>query len=283
MLEYFTIAACFIDFADDATKKARRAIDEALTKDVVKAGWTYPNALKATELLGDSAINRVRGRFLSIKTHTNKDERNGNEYPKIRVELNQVSLIKCYQDASKKWCERPSTTKASDDGSVIVSLDANQEAAHRLVAKLSAVKPGQVITIIPFAEAVERNGRTFVNHIVSIKDEAGAEIVSSVDYFNQFRDKTRALETELEKLGMDRNSIKDQVKRQKARLFMELADTLGKDLPAIVPTKKAEKDEKGEAAHAADHSAGRTSAATATPKAAAPDNTGNTGDSGDLW
>jgi hypothetical protein len=239
MLEYFTIAACFIDFADKNTKLARQQIDEALTKDVVKAGWTYPNSLKALDILGDAAVNRVRGTFRSVKTHVNKDARTGNEYPKIRVELERAQLIKSYKDENRTWQERPSTTRASDDGSVIITLDASQEAAHRLVAKLSAVKPGQVVTITPFAEAVERDGRTFVNHIISLRDGNGAEITSGVDYFTQFREKTRALEAELEKLQMDKRSIKDQVKRKKTHLFMDLADELGKDLPPIVPTKGA--------------------------------------------
>ncbi len=238
MLEYYTNGACFIDATHKETKEARARIEAEIGMENIKQGWTFPRAKRVRAALGNLAINRVRGTFVSIKTHVNKAT-NGNEYPKIRVELAGAKLIHdVHQDG--RWQEGEAGVQLPYSG-VILSLDANQEAAHRLVAKLAACKRGQKITIACFAEPVERNGQTFANHIATVKDEVGHEIQSTVDYFSELRKETRKTEARMVEIGItDKRSINDQVKKQKTRFFMKLADSLGKDMPEIVPTKSAE-------------------------------------------
>jgi len=162
-----------------AMMRARHAVGD----DVWKRGFSgsQPNgatslAQKETRAMGVAAVN-VAGNLVGVSFVENTDG-SGNTYPKLRV------AIECV------------------DHQILLSIDIKDDVAQRLLSKLSNCNPDQFITISAWPTPVERNGRTFINHAVSVKDEGRVEVPANTEFSAWVKKTTDAVREALNVVGV---------------------------------------------------------------------------------
>ncbi len=207
MYQHHTIAAGFVLVNHGKTDAALAAAREQLGEDTWTSGYserasiTVRSHLKKAEV---PVVTKITGALKSIACAETKDAK-GNVYRKVRVEI---------QEDGKEQ-------------SAILTMEPREEFAQRLLAKLEAVGVGEIVTIGAFPEVVERNGRTFANHIATLKDRDGNEIKPTKDHFRQANDAVQAALGALKAAGIeDRQVINKARSSSKADYFWKLAKSL---------------------------------------------------------
>lgn len=114
----------------------------------------------------------------------------GNVYTKLRVRLD------------------------GDKGGML-SLDLSSEVAQRLIQKLDQVTPGSDVTINAFATSVVRNGREYVNHVASVKNQEGAEVKSAGGFWEIAQAAADAAATALVSMGISDTKLLNKAKATK--------------------------------------------------------------------
>lgn len=133
-------------------------------------------AQKHTRAMGVAAVN-VAGNLVGVAYVENKDGQ-GNLYPKLRV------AVECV------------------DHHILLSIDIKDDVAQRLLSKLSNCSPAQFITISAWPTPVERNGRTFINHAVSVKDDGRVEVPANTEFSAWVKKITEAVRSVLATAGI---------------------------------------------------------------------------------
>ena len=164
MLQHNTIVSGFILVNDAATNAALTAAKGQIGSDEWKKGYSEERCKIARSTLKTANVPvqyKLTGPITKVSTTETKDGE-GNVYRKVRVAL------------------------GNDRASPILSLDIGTEFCERLLPKLGAAVAihgiGAEVTIICFPDVVERDGRTFVNHIASVKI-AGEEVKATKPHF----------------------------------------------------------------------------------------------------
>lgn len=207
MYQHHTIAAGFVLVNHGKTDDALSAAREQLGEDAWTSGYTERSSITTRSHLKKAdvpVVTKIAGALKSISCKETKDSK-GNVYQKIRVEL---------QEDGKEQ-------------STILTMEPREEFAQRLLAKLENVGVGEIITVGAFAEVIERNGRTFANHIATVKDRDGAEIKPSKDHFRQANDAVQAALGALRAAGIRDNQVINKARQaSKAEYFWALAKSL---------------------------------------------------------
>lgn len=150
----------FVLVNDESTDKALAQAKSEVGEADWKKGYSPESEKVAREALkahGARYEKELSGKLVGVElaeTHAN-----GTAFKKLRVTLEN---------------DRGDRT--------ILSSDLGGEFAQRLIAKLDtaadlvADNPGMIVTIGGFAEQVEKDGRTFANHVATMKDAEGKEI-----------------------------------------------------------------------------------------------------------
>ncbi len=99
----------------------------------------------------------VEGELRHVGFVENRDA-SGNSYPKLRVGIRNA------------------------DGDFLLSLDLKGDVAQRLIVKLDNCEPGMHLKISAWPTTVTRDGRSFVNHALSLKDANGEEVRANTDF-----------------------------------------------------------------------------------------------------
>lgn len=94
---------------------------------------------------------------------------------------------------------------------LLLSIDLGTDVGMRLVQKLANCTPGQVVKITAWPSPVDRGGRQFVNHAVSVKDESGTEVPALEGFFAKIAQETEAAAEQMKGMGLD-SKIIDQAK-----------------------------------------------------------------------
>lgn len=97
---------------------------------------------------------------------------------------------------------------------MLVSIDLGTDVGMRLVQKLANCALGEVVKITAWPSPVERNGRQFVNHAVSVKDESGQEVPALEGFFTQIAKETEVVAQQMKSMGLA-PAIIDQAKATK--------------------------------------------------------------------
>lgn len=130
--------------------------------------------------------------------------------------------------------------------STVLSLDLGTEFCERLLPKLeAAIKDrgiGVAITIACFPTSVDRGGRTFVNHVASVKTD-GQE-VKAESHFRRAQDACTAAVAALEKAGVKAKAAIDATRKAaKEEYFLglagEVAALFGNTSTAAEPSEAA--------------------------------------------
>lgn len=174
MLHHSTIVAGFVPVQDAAVDSViSRVLDEIASEigegvsgeDVRKLGYVEQNAALLCSRLraaGYPVARRLVGELKGVGYVVNLDSR-GVQHHKLRVMLDERLL----------------------------SLDLSSEYAQRLAVKLEGVLANRVagpISISSFVEVIPRSGRSYVNHLASLKDRCSLEVKAVKDHFRIAQD-----------------------------------------------------------------------------------------------
>lgn len=198
---YNTTLGMFILASHPATEEAIKAARAQIGEEAWKAGFSDPvaNPTGATAIARGILAGKnipmkkgLEGRVVSVRFAETKHR--GGTSEKIRVVFE----------------------KDSGPG-VMLSQDLTGEFAHKLIQKLEAVQPKAYIALSGWGESVNRNGRMFGNHNVSIKDADGKELPITPGHFAKCAEATNEKLEQFMKMGAFTSS-KDQSNYKKGQL-----------------------------------------------------------------
>ncbi|RBL99110.1 hypothetical protein C3R74_11355 [Acidithiobacillus ferridurans] len=204
MYQHNTIVSGFVLVNDPATTAALAEARGEIGEAGWKAGYTEEKCKIARAALKKHEapfLTKLSGSLSGVFTPQTKDNQ-GNVFQKVRVFLN------------------------NGQDSTVLSLDLGTEFCERLLPKLeAAVKDngiGVTIAISCFPTSVERGGRTFVNHVASVKTD-GQE-VKAESHFRRAQDACTAAVAALEKAGVKAKAALDATRKAaKEEYFLALA------------------------------------------------------------
>lgn len=224
MYQHNTIVAGFILVNDATTNAALQEARAEIGEAGWKAGYTEERSKVARAALkkhGAPLLTKLSGTLSGVFTPQTKDAQ-GNVFQKVRVFLN------------------------NGQDSTVLSLDLGTEFCERLLPKLeAAIKDrgiGVAITIACFPTSVDRGGRTFVNHVASVKTD-GQE-VKAESHFRRAQDACTAAVAALAKAGVKAKAAIDATRKAaKEEYFLglagEVAALFGNTSTAAEPSEAA--------------------------------------------
>lgn len=113
-------------------------------------------------------------------------------------------------------------------GGNVVSLDMDTEVAMRLVQKLANAERGQTLILSMWAAPVQRAGRWFVNHCVSLETADGMQVPGIAGFWEKAQRRANETEKSLTALKMPLDVIKAAKAAAKVAEHEELAQALAK-------------------------------------------------------
>lgn len=192
---YSTISGGFYkqsEELDQAIGKAKARVGD----DVWKKGFSDTDPNGATAALKDelkaAGITpvQVEGKITNVSFVENKDAA-GNVYPKLRTDI------------------------VKDDEQLIVSVDLKSDVAQRMITKLNNCKPGDDVRISAWPSPVEKGGRQYINHAVSIKDSTGTEVKTTPEFSETLKNATDGVEASLKAAGIQDKQVINTAKTSK--------------------------------------------------------------------
>ncbi|AEM49133.1 hypothetical protein Acife_3060 [Acidithiobacillus ferrivorans SS3] len=227
MYQHNTIVSGFILVNDATTNAALQEARAEIGEAGWKAGYTEERSKVARAALkkhGAPVLTKLSGTLSGVFTPQTKDAQ-GNVFQKVRIFLN------------------------NGQDSTVLSLDLGTEFCERLLPKLeAAIKDRGIsvaITIACFPTSVDRGGRTFVNHVASVK--ADGQEVKAESHFRRAQDACTAAVAALEKAGVKAKAALDATRKAaKEEYFLglagEVAALFGNTSTAAEPSEAAAPD-----------------------------------------
>jgi hypothetical protein len=195
LVVYSTVIGEFLFSSPELTNAMSTAIGK-VGEDVWKKGFSANRpdgatvtAISELKAAGLAPVD-VSGIVKDISYGENVDGA-GKKYPKLRVNLTQ------------------------GENELFVSLDLKSEVAQRMIAKLGSVNQGDFLKVSAWASPVERGGRTFINHAVSIKDSNGAEVRVDPEFSGSIKSQIQKLEGDLQGMGVSDKIVINTAKTAK--------------------------------------------------------------------
>ena len=212
MKVYKSLLAAFTEeTGKDAAVAAAEVAIKALLGDAAKKGWSKErqDACRSVYAANQAPVyETLAGSLRGVELAETGD--GINRYHKVRLLLR---------------------TDRGDN--IIVSLERDTELTQRLLCKLVNVEPGTPVVLGASTEPVTRNGRTFINHVPTLK-VAGREVPAESGHFAAAAEKgkaaTEAMRTGLEAAGLGSNPDEMKKMLERARVgakntyFAELAE-----------------------------------------------------------
>ena len=223
MVQRHTLADGFLPVGDEKTQSALKAAQQSIGDATWKAGYskeTRDQVRKTLKANGVEPVASLSGRLVDV-SHA-QTTYNGNTFDKLRVTLEQ-----------------------GNGDTTILTGDMRSEFSQRLLAKLDAVTQttDRTVTIGGFAEPVTRNGKTFVNHVATIKGEDGQEIKAAPGHFAKAAERGQAAADALTKAGVKQpRLIQDARDAARTEYFTELTGQIQTRLLAerqVTPIEQA--------------------------------------------
>jgi len=183
LILYSTILGGFYAQSEALTNAVNAARHEA-GDDLWKRGYSGNDPKGATLIAKkyfraeNVAAIVPEGELQHVGFVTNRDA-SGNTYPKLRVGL-----------------------VAANGDQLLLSLDVKSDVAQRLIGKLDNCFPGQQIKVSAWPTTVQRDGRTFINHAVSVKGLDGKEIPTNSAFSASVKEICNGVEVALKSAGI---------------------------------------------------------------------------------
>jgi len=207
MFQRHSIADGFTQVKHEATDRALDAARAEIGDAKWKEGFSPEKRATVRQHLARATLpvlTTLTGKLEDVGVATT--QANGAEFTKLRVTL------------------------AQEDGNrVILTGDMGSEFSQRLLAKLdtATAEKQQNVTIGGFAESVSRNGRSFVNHVATLKDAQGQEIKATPGHFERAAQQGQLAAESLEKAGIKQpKMLIDAKNAARETYFKDLATEL---------------------------------------------------------
>lgn len=185
LLQHHTITDAFIPVNDAATEKALAQARAEIGEAGWKKGFTPESRDKIRAILKENGVQpetAISGKLSRVAyAETQHDKQT---FKKLRVMLENDS-----------------------GGKTILSADLDKEFAQRLIAKLETAEKGQQVTIGSFAKTKEKDGRTFVDHVATLKDAEGKDIPAVSGRFREAQDIADAAIAPLKAAGIENQEV----------------------------------------------------------------------------
>lgn len=141
----------------------RAGVRSAIGEETFKRGYSDLDPSGATKALGDAFFKAnikpvTPTGIISSVGYTETDDGAGNQYKKVRISL-------------------------AGEEELLLSIDIGTDVAKRLIAKLINYQPNEPVKISAWAILESKNGRTFINHSVSVKTLSGVEVPAKQGLF----------------------------------------------------------------------------------------------------
>ncbi|MHB1321735.1 MAG: hypothetical protein ACYCY0_09255 [Acidithiobacillus ferrivorans] len=191
MMQRNNLADAFVQVNDEQTNAALKAAREKIGDAEWKKGFSPENKAIVRDALKEHGARyeqALKGDLVGVEVA--ETQANGETFKKLRVTLE------------------------NEAGKTILSADMNSEFAQRLITKLDTATQehaGKDVSIGAFAKQTERDGRTFVDHVATMKDPDGQEIPAAPDHFQKAKDQVLAAQKPLLDAGMSDKKILNQI------------------------------------------------------------------------
>lgn len=183
LLQHHTVSDTFLRVNDNATEKALAQAKAEIGEAGWKAGFTPENrdtVLKALKENGVKPETEISGKLTRVAYAETLHEKQ--TFKKLRVTLD-------------------------GDAKVILSADLDKEFAQRLIAKLENAEKGQQVVIGSFAKSKEKEGRTFVDHVATLKNADGKDIPAVSGRFREAQDIANKAIEPLKAAGLENQEV----------------------------------------------------------------------------
>lgn len=235
MMQRNNLANGFIPVGDEKTNEALAQAKAELGDAVWKQGYSKESEKVVRDALKAHGVRyetELSGKLTGVDLA--ETQANGSTFKKLRVTL---------ENGADK---------------TILSADLDSEFAQRLIAKLdNAIEKnaGQQVTIGGFAEVVERDGKTFSNHVATMKDAQKQEITAAKGHFEQAQERVAKAQEPMRQAGMGENKevMSKIASATRETYFAEVVQGLAERMQekGIAPTQQLprleshQKDEQG--------------------------------------
>ncbi|ACK77843.1 hypothetical protein RU820_07410 [Acidithiobacillus ferrooxidans] len=227
MMQRNNLADAFVLVNDEQTNAALKAAREQIGDAEWKKGYSPENKAIVRDALKEHGARYeqlLKGNLVGVQVA--ETQANGETFRKLRVTLE------------------------NEAGRTILSADMGSEFAQRLITKLDTATrehAGGEISIGAFAKQTERDDRTFVDHVATMKGPDGQEVPATPGHFEKARERVEAAQKPMLDAGMKDRKILNQIAAStRESYFAEVAAGLSERLVEQGITPKTVANERGE-------------------------------------
>lgn len=191
MMQRNNLADAFVLVNDEQTNAALKAAREQIGDAEWKKGHSPENKAIVRDALKEHGARyeqALKGNLVGVDMA--ETQANGETFRKLRVTLE------------------------NEAGRTILSADMGSEFAQRLITKLDTATrehAGAEVSIGAFAKQTERDDRTFVDHVATMKDAEGQEVPATPGHFEKARERVEAAQKPMLDAGMKDRKILNQI------------------------------------------------------------------------
>lgn len=191
MMQRNNLADAFVLVNDEQTNAALKTAREQIGDAEWKKGYSPENKAIVRDALKEHGARYeqlLKGNLVGAEVA--ETQANGETFRKLRVTLE------------------------NEAGRTILSADMGSEFAQRLITKLDTATrehAGDEVSIGAFAKQTERDGRTFVDHVATMKKPDGQEVPATPGHFEKARERVEAAQKPMLDAGMKDKKILNQI------------------------------------------------------------------------
>ena len=226
MMQRNNLADAFVLVNDEQTNAALKAAREQIGDAEWKKGYSPENKAIVRDALKEHGARyeqALKGNLVGAEVA--ETQANGETFRKLRVTLE------------------------NEAGRTILSADMGSEFAQRLITKLDTATrehAGGEVSIGAFAKQTERDGRTFVDHVATMKGPDGQEVPATPGHFEKARERVEAAQKPMLDAGMKDRKILNQIAAStRESYFAEVAAALSERMVEQGIAPKAVTNERG--------------------------------------
>jgi hypothetical protein len=226
MMQRNNLADAFVLVNDEQTNAALKAAREQIGDAEWKKGYSPENKAIVRDALKEHGARyeqALKGNLVGAEVA--ETQANGETFRKLRVTLE------------------------NEAGRTILSADMGSEFAQRLITKLDTATrehAGGEVSIGAFAKQTERDDRTFVDHVATMKGPDGQEVPATPGHFEKARERVEAAQKPMLDAGMKDRKILNQIAAStRESYFAEVAAGLSERMVEQGIAPKSVANERG--------------------------------------